>query len=166
MTIFIIIGAVGLVLLLASLIIGDLIELGDGAVSGTSLGAGLVVFGAIGAIVTANGLAAGWAYAASLLFAVLTLVGAQAVVRRLSETEDGKPVVLTGGGGVVTATISTSGGEVSLDDPREVERRLAWGDVAIPIGARIIVVEQSGGRVKVAPATAATPAGELSSPTD
>lgn len=158
MVIFIVIGALGLLLLLVALPLGDVFELGDGALSGTSLGAGALAFGAIGAIVTANGLPTGWAYVASALFAVLTVVGVQALIARLRATEDGQPRTLTGVGGVVTSTVAPGrSGEVSLDDVRELERRLAWADVEIPEGTRIVVVEQSGGRVKVTPAGAARP---------
>lgn len=155
---FIIVGAVGLLLLLGSVTIGDALDIGDGAVSGTSLGAALVGFGAIGAIVTANGLPVGWAYAASVVFAVLVLLGVNKLVNTLRATEDGQPRVLTGVSGVVTSTIrpTTGTGEVSLDDPRELERRLAWADVEIGEGTRVVVVEQSGSRVKVRPAAGAT----------
>ena len=55
--------------------------------------------------------------------------------------------------GVVTSTIVPGGsGEVSLDDPTELERRLAWADVEIAAGTRVVVVEQAGSRVKVTPA--------------
>lgn len=152
MTTFIIVGAIGLVLLLIALPLDDVLDLGDGAVSGTSLGAGAVAFGAIGAIVTANGLPTVWAYVLSLVFAALVMVGVQKLVGRLKATEDGQPRVLTGVQGIVTAPVSPTGsGEVSLDDPRELERRLAWADVTIPSGTRVVVVEQSGSRVKVTP---------------
>ncbi len=155
---FIVIGGVGLLMLLVSLVLDDLLDVGDGLISGTSLGAGLVAFGALGSIVKANGLATGWAYAAAVVFGVLVLFGVQAVVTRLKESEDGGPVVLTGVQGVVTATVTATGaGEVSLDDPRELERRLAWADTTIDAGTRIVVLEQSGSRVKVAPVTPTTP---------
>ncbi|NMR20214.1 NfeD family protein [Cellulomonas fimi] len=153
---FLIIGGIGLVLLLVALPLGDVLDFGDGALSGTSLGAGAVVFGAIGAIVTANGLPTVWAYVGAALFAVLTVLVVQRLVARLRATEDGQPRSLTGVTGVVTATITPSGsGEVSLDDARELERRLAWADVAIEPGTRVVVVEQSGSRVKVEPVGAA-----------
>ena len=41
-------------------------------------------------------------------------------------------------------------GEVSLDGPGEIERRLAYSDAPIAEGARIRVVEHAGTRVKVA----------------
>lgn len=152
---FVIIGAVGLVVLVGSLVLGDAVELGDGAVSGTSLGAGAVGFGAIGAITTALDLPVGVAYAASAVAALLVVVGVGRLIASLRATEDGTPRDLTGTHGVVTATIAPGGqGEVSLDDPAELERRLAWADVPIATGARVVVVQQSGSRVKVAPADA------------
>lgn len=153
MTVFIIIGVVGLVLLLVSTLLGEFLELGDGAVSGTSLGAGAVGFGAIGAIVTASGLDVGWAYLASVVFAVLVVLGVQRLISTLRASEDGQPLELTGVHGIVTSTILPGRqGEVSLDDPRELERRLAWADVEIPSGTHVVVLLQSGSRVKVAPA--------------
>lgn len=152
---FVVIGAVGLLLLLVALPLGDVLDIGDGVLSGTSLGAGAVVFGAIGAIVTANGLPTWVAFVASAAFAALTVWGVQRLVRNLRESEDGAPLVLTGVPGLVTSTITPGGaGEVSLDDPRELERRLAWADEEIPAGTRIVVVEQSGSRVKVRAASA------------
>jgi membrane protein implicated in regulation of membrane protease activity len=157
MTTFIIIGAIGLLVLLVALPLDDVFDVGDGALSGTSLGAGGVAFGAIGAIVTANGLPTVWAYVASAAFALVTVLGVQKLISRLRESEDGKPRVLTGVAGTVTSTITPSGGEVSLDDPQELERRLAWADAEIAPGTRIVVVEQSGSRVKVEPTHPAPP---------
>ncbi|WP_182112656.1 MULTISPECIES: NfeD family protein [unclassified Actinotalea] len=151
MVTFMVIGGIGLALLLIALPLGDVFDIGDGALSGTSLGAGALGFGAIGAIVTANGLPTVWAYVASAAFGVLTVVGVQRMVGHLKASEDGLPYTLTGVQGVVTSPVAPGrSGEVSLDDPRELERRLAWADVEIPEGTRIVVVEQSGGRVKVA----------------
>jgi membrane protein implicated in regulation of membrane protease activity len=150
---FVVIGGIGLLVLLVSLVVDDLLDLGDGAVSGTSLGSGAVAFGALGSIVTANGLPTVWAYVSAVVFGLATLLSVQVVVRRLKESEDGQPRVLMGVAGTVTSTVTPSGGEVSLDDPRELERRLAWADEEIPVGSRIVVLEQSGSRVKVAPAS-------------
>lgn len=151
MTVFVVIGVVGLIVLALSTVLGEVLELGDGAVSGTSLGAGAVAFGAIGSIVIANGLSVVWAYAASAALALVVVIGVGQVVKRLRASEDGKPRVLTGVTGLVTATIGPGRtGEVSLDDPTELERRLAWADTELPEGTRVVVVEQAGTRVKVA----------------
>lgn len=155
MLVFAIIGAIGLLVLLVSLVVDEVIELGDGAISGTSLGAGAVAFGAIGAIVTVNGLPTVWAYVASAVLAAVVMVGTQRVIARLRDSEDGIQTSSLGLSGVVTSTVTAAGGEVSIDG--ELERRLAWSDSELSVGARVVVVEQAGSRVKVAPPSTAAP---------
>ena len=70
-------------------------------------------------------------------------------VRRLTKSSDGVPLSALGLTGVTRSTVSASGGEVSLDGPGEIERRLAWSDAPIAEGARVRVVEHVGTRVKV-----------------
>ncbi|WP_265521651.1 NfeD family protein [Oerskovia flava] len=146
---FIIIGSIGLALVVLSLLVGELFELGDGAVSGTSLGVGAIVYGSIGAIVAANGLPMWLAYAGSAVVAIVAVLLVQVLIKRLKDTEDGVPVSLVGIQGVATTAIDPSRGEVSLDAAHELERRLAWSDEPVPEGARVVVVEQSGSRVRV-----------------
>lgn len=148
---FVIVGAVGLVVLLVSVVFDDLLDLADGTVSGASLGAGAVGFGAIGAIVTANGLPTVWAYALSIVFGALVMFAIGKFVARLKETEDGAPRDLVGLTGTVTSAVGPGRGEVSLDDPTILERRLAFADVEIPEGTRVVVTQAAGTRVKVAP---------------
>lgn len=152
---FVIIGAVGLLLVAGSLVLGELFEVGDGALSGTSLGVGAIVFGSVGAIVISNDLPLWSAYVGSLVVAVLVVVVVQLFIKRLRDTEDGQPVSLVGVQGVVTSDITGGRGEVSLDS--ELERRLAWADAPVPEGTRIVVLEQSGSRVRVQRASS-TPA--------
>ncbi len=148
---FVIVGAVGLVVLLVSVVFDDLLDIADGTVSGASLGAGAVGFGAIGAIVTANGLPTVWAYGLSLVFGALVMFAIGKFVARLKETEDGAPRDLVGMTGTVTSAVGPGRGEVSLDDPTILERRLAFADADIPEGTRIVVTQAAGTRVKVAP---------------
>ena len=148
---FVIVGAVGLVVLLVSVVFDDLLDLADGTVSGASLGAGAVGFGAIGAIVTANGLPTVWAYALSIIFGAVVMFAIGKFVARLKETEDGAPRDLVGLTGTVTSAVGPGRGEVSLDDPTILERRLAFADVEIPEGTRVVVTQAAGTRVKVAP---------------
>ena len=148
---FVIVGAVGLVVLLVSVVFDALLDLADGTVSGASLGAGAVGFGAIGAIVTANGLPTVWAYALSIVFGALVMFAIGKFVARLKETEDGAPRDLVGLTGTVTSAVGPGRGEVSLDDPTILERRLAFADVEIPEGTRVVVTQAAGTRVKVAP---------------
>ncbi|MFC8600475.1 hypothetical protein ACFT55_19000, partial [Isoptericola sp. NPDC057191] len=99
MLVFVLIGAAGMVLLLVSLLVGDLVDLGDGALSGTSLGVGAVVFGAVGSIVVANDLAPWVAYVASAVVGLLAVVLAQALVHRLAASDDSVVVSLVGAHG-------------------------------------------------------------------
>ena len=149
---FLIVGGAGLVILLISLILGDIFdhfEIGDGAISGTALGAAAVVFGAAGALTTTAGLDLVWAYVLAIVLATVAYVFALLIVRRLSKSSDGVPQTVVGLTGVSRSEISPAGGEVSLDGAYEVERRLAYSDAPIAEGVRIRVVEHVGTRVKV-----------------
>ena len=149
---FLIVGGVGLAVLLISLIVGDIFDhfdIGDGAISGTALGIAAVVFAASGALTTTNGLDTVWAYVLAAVLAVLAYVIAVVFVKRLTKSSDGVPASALGLSGVTRSTVSPAGGEVSLDGPHEVERRLAYSDETIAEGARIRVIEHSGTRVKV-----------------
>ena len=153
MTLFIIVGAVGLVIVLISLVFGEIFDFLDGAVSATALGSAFTVFGAVGAIVLANGLPDWSAYVISAVIGVLVLVGVQLMIRSFKRSEDGTPSSPLGLYGVARSTISGSFGEVSLDGPHEIETRLAFSDTRIETGSRIRVVELQGSRVKVEPAS-------------
>ncbi|MCK0117584.1 hypothetical protein MWU57_11125 [Isoptericola sp. S6320L] len=151
MLVFVLIGAAGLVLLLLSLVVGELLDLGDGALSGTSLGVGAVVFGAVGAIVTVNELSVWVAYAASAVVGLLAAGVAQLMIRRLSATEDNANVSLVGVQGTAVTDITQAAGEVSLDAVSELERRLAWSLEPIAEGTRIVVLEHQPNSVRVGP---------------
>jgi membrane protein implicated in regulation of membrane protease activity len=149
---FLIVGGVGLVLLVTSLVLGDVLdqfEIGDGMISGTALGVGLTVFGAAGALTVSAGLDLVWAYVLAAVLAVAAYLASVAFVRSLARSSDGVPSSAVGLTGVATASITASGGEVRLDGPGELERRLAWADAPIAEGARVTVVEHAGARVKV-----------------
>lgn len=149
---FLIVGGVGLAVLLISLLVGDIFdhfEIGEGAISGTALGIAAVVFGAAGVLTYQSGLDTIWAYVFAAVFAVVAYLIALLVVKRLTNSSDGVPVNAVGLTGVSTSPISPAGGEVSLDGPGEIERRLAYSDLPIEQGVRIRVVEHSGTRVKV-----------------
>ncbi|WP_022894475.1 NfeD family protein [Agromyces subbeticus] len=149
---FLIVGGIGLVLLLISLVLGDVFdhfEIGDGALSGTALSVGLVVFGASGALVASMGLDLVWVYVLSIVLAAVAYVLCVLAIRNLSRSSDGVPASAVGLTGVATSDVSASGGEVSLDGPGELERRLAYSDEAIASGARVRVIEQAGSRVKI-----------------
>ncbi|WP_125775513.1 NfeD family protein [Antribacter gilvus] len=152
MLVFVVIGIVGLALALLTLTVGDFLDLGDGALSGTALGAGLMLFGASGAVVTANGLPVAASYPVAIVVGVLVVLGVQLLLRRLGASDDGEPVSLVGVQGIVTSDVAPGHGEVRLDAATELENRLAFSEEPIEQGMRIVVVEHHGSRVKVEPA--------------
>ena len=127
MIIFLIIGAIGLLLVVVSMVLGELVDFGDGTLSGTSLGVGGIIFGASGVITTANNLHVTLTYVLSAVAAIIVIVGVQMLNKRITPTH----------------------GEVFLDAPSELERRMAWSDAPIAQGARIVVLTQAGSRVHV-----------------
>jgi len=149
---FLIVGGVGLAVLLISLILGDIFDhfdIGDGAISGTALGIAAVVFGASGVLTLTSGLDLVWAYVLAIGLAIGAYVIAALFVKRLTKSSDGVPTTAVGLTGVTRSTVSTAGGEVSLDGPGELERRLAYADETIAEGVRIRVIEHAGTRVKI-----------------
>lgn len=149
---FLIVGGIGLAVLLLSLVVGDIFdhfEIGDGAISGTALGVAAVVFGASGVLTYTSGLDEVWAYVLAAVLAVAAYLLALVMVKRLTKSSDGVPASTIGLTGVTRSPVTPAGGEVSLDGPHEIERRLAYSDETLPEGVRIRVVEHSGTRVKV-----------------
>ena len=149
---FLIVGGIGLVLLVISLVLGDVfdhLEIGDGALSGTALAVGMVVFGASGALVASMGLELVWVYVLSIVLAAVAYLLCVLAIRNLTLSSDGVPASAVGLSGVARSDVTTAGGEVSLDGPGELERRLAYSDEPIAEGARVRVVEHAGSRVKV-----------------
>ena len=139
-------------LLVVSLVLGDVfdhLDIGDGAISGTALSVGLVVFGASGALAASFGWDLVRAYVLALALAALAYLFSVLAVRSLTRSSDGVPQSALGLMGVTKSAISVAGGEVSLDGPGELERRLAYADAPIAEGVRVRVVEHVGTRVKV-----------------
>lgn len=155
LTPFLIIGGIGLLILIISLVVGDIFdhfEIGDGAISGTALGVAATVFGAAGVLTAGADLDIVWAYVLAAVLAVAAYVVALLLVRRLTASSDGELQSAVGLTGISRSDISVAGGEVSLDGPHEIERRLAYSEQPIPEGVRIRVIEHTGTRVKVEPA--------------
>ncbi len=153
MTVFLVIGGLGLVLLVLSLVVGELFEeisIGEGGLSGTAAGIGAVVFGASGVLADTGGLSTAWAYVIGVGFAVVATAAAQSVITRLTRSDDPPPPPLDGAFGVLTATTGPEGGEVRLEGVRDLESRLAWSEEVLPAGTRVVVVGVSGSRVHVA----------------
>jgi membrane-bound ClpP family serine protease len=146
---FLIVGGIGLVLVVFSLMFDEILDFLDGALSGTAVGSALVVFGASGAIAVSNGLPEWSAYLISAVIALVVFIGVQLLIRSLRRSEDGMPSSPVGLYGVTRSNVSTTSGEVSLDGPHEIETRLAFADELIPRDTRIRVIELQGSRVRV-----------------
>lgn len=149
---FLIVGSIGLLLLLISIVIGDLLDIigvGDGLVSGVAVGAALSIFGVAGIITVSNGLPTVWTYVVAIGLALLALVAIQIFVKHIAQQESGGHYSPVGLVGITTVSTGLGGGEVRLDDVRELERRPAISDVTLRPGTRIRVVEEDGFRVRV-----------------
>lgn len=149
MTPFLIIGGIGLLLLVISLLFDEILDFLDGALSGTAIGSAMVVFGASGAIALSNGLPDWSAYLIAAGVGVAAFIAVQLLIRTLRRSEDGIPSSPVGLYGVTRSNVTTTSGEVSLDGPHEIETRLAFADEPIPRDTRIRVVEMQGSRVRV-----------------
>ena len=164
---FIIIGGVGLGLLLVSLLIGELFEafnaLDFGSdtglpVSSSAVFAGLTGFGGIGTLCMANHLSWWLAVLVALAAAVLLAAAVQWLINRLAGSDSGDvSYSVVGSLGIITSATGPAAGEVRLDDPRDVETRLAWSDDQLPVGTRVRVTQQAGPRVHVEPADEKAP---------
>lgn len=148
---FIVVGVIGLSLLALSLLFGEILDLADGAVSGTGLGAGLTVFSAVGLLTYRGDGSLLWPIIWSALAGLAMMAIVQFSIARLRKLDDGVRGSIVGVQGIATTDIDPSRGEVSLDDPAELERRMAWSNTPIAQGTRIVVREQAGSRVRVEP---------------
>lgn len=146
---FLIVGGIGLLLVVFSLVFDEILDFLDGALSGTAVGSAFVVFGASGAIAVGNGLPDWAAYLIAGVIGVVVFIGVQLLIRSLRRSEDGTPSSPVGLYGVSRSNITTTSGEVSLDGPHEIETRLAFADAPIPRDTRIRVIEVQGSRVRV-----------------
>ncbi|WP_166868517.1 MULTISPECIES: NfeD family protein [unclassified Salinibacterium] len=154
---FLIVGGIGLLLVLVSLLFDEILDFLDGAISGTAVGSAFVVFGASGAIAISNGLPDWSSYLISGVIGVAVYIAVQLLIRSLRRSEDGTPSSPVGLYGVTRSNVTTTSGEVSLDGPGEIETRLAFADEPIPRDTRIRVIEMQGSRVRIERAVSTTP---------
>lgn len=163
-TVFTILGIAGLVLLLASLILGEVLDsfdFLDFGCSSAAIGTAFAVFGMVGEIVrqTHIPLPLVWVSAIALSLAVGAAI--QRVINRLEKAETGVAnYSIVGMQGEVTVRVTDKSGEVKLDDHRELESRLARlanfhnSNPDIPKGTRVVVLEQKGVHAIVEPLAA------------
>lgn len=152
MTAFFIVGLIGAGLLVLSVTLGDILgmfDIGDGLISGASVGAGLTFFGIPGFLIIGAGgplwaaLAAGAALAAAAMLMIRT------VTRSLARSSEPETYSLLGLTGVTTESTAGTHGEVKLSHSREINKRLAFSTESLAAGTSVTVTEIHGSRVKV-----------------
>jgi len=164
LTVFTVLGIAGVVLLLVSLILGevlDSIDVLDFGYSTAAIGSAFVVFGFVGEIIRQTPLPIALVWLTAVALSLLVGFGVQRVINRVEKAETGlADYSIVGMQGEVTVRVTGSSGEVKLDDHRELESRLArianYRTVApeIPKGTRVVVLEQKGVHAIVEPVTA------------
>jgi membrane protein implicated in regulation of membrane protease activity len=154
MTAFLIVGLVGLALLVVSTLLGDLLamfDIGDGLISGASVGAGLTFFGIPGYLTLSNGGPLWLAFVLAVVLAVVLAAAAMLMIaemtKKLAKSSEQEEYSLIGLTGFTTAAY----GEVKLSHPREINKRLAFSSDLLPVGTSVVVTEFIGSKVKVAP---------------
>lgn len=153
MTTFLIVGLLGAALLVVSTVIGDFLgsfDIGDGLLSGASVGAGLTFFGIPGFLVLNSGGPLWLALAAGIALAAGSMVLIRAVTRRLAASSAQETYELIGLVGITTEATTATYGEVKLSHPREINKRLAFSTETLPAGTPVIVTGTLGSKVKVA----------------
>lgn len=152
MTAFLIVGLVGAALLIVSTLLGDLLgmfDIGDGLISGASVGAGLTFFGIPGYLVLSNNGPLWLAFVAGVVLAAAAMYMIRAVTHKLAASSQPDTYEVIGLAGVTTEPTTATHGEVKLSHPREINKRLAFSTEALPAGTSVIVTEAHGSRVKV-----------------
>lgn len=155
---YLLIGAVGLVLLAVTLLLGDFFDFETPFLSGTAISAALSGFGLVGAIAQDTGASDTVTLAAGLvsglvLGAVVGLVTAKLRSTPTDETPNATNII--GARGYALGRLSPDAwGEVSLQVAGHTMKLNARCDEAVPAGTPVVVlVSLSGSAVKVAPAT-------------
>jgi membrane protein implicated in regulation of membrane protease activity len=154
MTTFLIVGIIGAALLVVSTVVGDLLgsfDIGDGLISGASVGAGLTFFGIPGYLVLASGGPLWLALAAGIVLAAAAMFMIRAVTNRLAASSEPDTYELIGLVGITTEATTATYGEVKLSHPREINKRLAFSTEPLPAGVSVVVTETLGSKVKVIP---------------
>lgn len=152
MTAFLIVGLVGVALLVASTLLGDLLgmfDIGDGLISGASLGAGLTFFGVPGYLVLSNNGPLWLAFVLAAVLAAASMLLISVVTRNLADSSQPDTYEVVGLTGITTEATTATHGEVKLSHPREINKRLAFSTETLPAGTSVIVTETHGSKVKV-----------------
>ncbi len=147
MTGFLLIGAVGIVLLLVSLIVGDLLdgllEFGGDLFSGAALAGFLGAFGFTGALVFGQSDSMGWAIGAGIAAGVVVGLGAGWISYALKQGGDESNVRTTDLAGrtatVISAIPDQGYGEVSMVASGHITKLNARAAAPLPAGTPVTI---------------------------
>lgn len=152
---FVIIGAVGLALVVVSLVFGDFLdgvldfehfEFGDGVLSTPVIGAFLTAFGAAGWLLTtveesSLAVAAAGGLGAGVVLGGLTLVSVRALMHMPTDATP-RTTDLVGSMGTVVTRIPADGlGEIAVISAGQRMKLYARSDTPVPSGSKVIVVD-------------------------
>ncbi|QXQ09581.1 hypothetical protein [Paeniglutamicibacter sp. Y32M11] len=147
---FAVIGGIGLLLLVVSMTLGEIVDFFDGIISTTAVGAAATLFGAAGAIVLLNDGPLFLAYAAGALVGIIGIVGVAFLARKMARISNVQPHEVIGLLGVATTDINENVGKVQLEHPDEINQRLVFSSSPIKQGTPIVVVAIVEDRIRVA----------------
>lgn len=157
--VFLTIGAAGAILLLSSVILGDLFDFFhifngfDGLLSTTSLGLAALLFGGNGYFMMVNGSSSATAIGFGILWAAIGFLFAVFLEKWLISKTVKVTHNIVGQTGTAVTKIDTHLGKVLVNHYSETNPRFAFSDSEIPAGAEVIVLEEIDGKVKVATVT-------------
>jgi len=145
---YLVIGAIGVVLLVFSLVVGEVSEsvfdaIGGDLISGASLAAFLGTLGFVGALVFGGTQSHGWATAAGLLAGVAVGAGAGWLSSALSKDDPSSTVrssALAGRDATVVSAVPAEGyGEVSVVVAGHITKLNARSGTALPAGTPVTI---------------------------
>lgn len=157
-SVFIIVGAIGVLMLLASMIFDGLEELtgmvdtaAEGALSLVALGSGATIFGAAGYIAHSAGAPGAVSLPLAVVLAIGTWYAAARTIRaaKRSARRGVTRAYLVGDTGVTTHQTDAQAGEVRLDPPDGGIRLARTTGATLAAGTRVRIVQMDGPKVVV-----------------
>lgn len=146
---FAVIGGIGLLLLILSMTLGEMLDFFDGIISTTAVGVAATLFGATGTIVLLNNGSLTLAYLVASMLGILGIAGATFLARKMAKITDAQPHEIIGLLGVATTDINATIGKVQLNHPDEINQRLVFSNSPIEQGTPIAVVDIVDERIRV-----------------
>lgn len=157
--VFLLIAAAGAVLLLGSILLGDIFEffggfdLFGGLLSTTAIGLAATLFGANGYFLLHNGSSVSIALGFGALWVAIGVAIAVALEKWIISKTEKVIHNIIGRHGTALTKIDSNLGKVQVNHYSEANSRFAFSDSEIPAGAEVVILEEVDGKVKVAAVT-------------